>query len=90
MKPSGPLSAAEKAVFGEHAVRDPVTGVPIEVGSGSAHHQAQIEQAAAGREAACRGDAVGAPQPTPTPPPSQPEQRTIDIRQIHPFPERTQ
>jgi hypothetical protein len=79
MKATGPLTAAEKPVFGEHAVREPVTGDIIETGIGSAHHEARIE-----REAALRGT-PSAPHPAPLP--SQPEPRTIDLRAVHSFPD---
>jgi hypothetical protein len=39
---TGPLSEAEKQIWGADAVRDPVTGIPIERGSGSAHHAAAL------------------------------------------------
>jgi hypothetical protein len=82
-----PLTAAEKAVFGEDAVRDPVTGAVVENGHGSVNHEQRI---AAGlrREATCRG-IPAAPQPAQEPPRPAPE-RIIDTRAVHPYPQRIQ
>jgi hypothetical protein len=87
MKPSGPLTEMEKRVFGEHAVRDPLTGIPQERGIGSAHHEAQIAEAE--RIEAQRRAAIAerTPQPQPQPPAHQ---RVIDPRLVHPFPDRMQ
>jgi hypothetical protein len=88
-----PLTAAEKAVFGEDAVRDPMTGVVVENGHGSANHEQRI---AAGlrREAACRGDIPATPLPEPPPPAAEPEPaappRTIDPALVHAWPDRMQ
>jgi hypothetical protein len=82
MKPSGPLTPAEKAVFGEDAVRGP-DGVPIERG---------IRWSGSSPEACAEAAGCSASQdePVAAEPPSQPEQRTIDIRQIHPIPTTVQ
>jgi hypothetical protein len=93
-----PLSAAEKAVFGEDAVRDPVTGVPIENGHGSAKHEQRIAEGLR-REAMCRGEAFAMPAPSPSEPsPSAAQQepaappapRTIDPKLVHAWPDRIQ
>jgi hypothetical protein len=87
-----PLSAAEKAVFGEFAERDPVTGAPIEDGQGSAKH---AERIAAGLrcEAMCRGEIPAVPAPPEPPPPpaaAVPAPRTIDPKLVHAWPDRIQ
>jgi hypothetical protein len=77
-----PLTSAERAVFGHDAVRFP-DGSVQERGIGSPHHRQRIMDAA-DREAACRS---GAPSE-----PSLPmsEERTVDPRLIHPWPEMKQ
>jgi hypothetical protein len=89
MKPSGPLTELEKQIWGVDAVRDPVTGVPVENGHGSANHEQRI---AAGlrREAGCRDGTPAIPQPVPEPPPPEKPERFLDPRTVHPFPPMTQ
>jgi hypothetical protein len=85
MKPSGPLTKDEIAVFGADAVRDPVTGIPGERGRGSAYHDAMIAEQER-RELAARAPAgplrvEQCPSAAEVPP-----ARMLDLRTIHPFP----
>jgi hypothetical protein len=99
---TGPLSEAEKQIWGADAVRDPATGIPIERGSGSAHHAAAL----AATPPVDYTPAVFSPhdplrKASPEPAaasvphlhdasPAPPEQRTVDQRLIHAWPEMKQ
>jgi hypothetical protein len=100
-KPTDPLTEMEKRVFGEHAVRHPVTGEVLEDGSGSARHEERVGLAAA-RDVAAREIPAGASLETAlncladlsapiAPPPAAPgPERLLDLRTVHPFPDRMQ
>jgi hypothetical protein len=76
-KPTDPLTEMEKRVFGEHAVRHPVTGEVLEDGSGSVRHEERVVLAAArdvaGRDALeCLADPttpIASPPDAPAPEP---------------------
>jgi hypothetical protein len=77
------LSAAERAVFGDDAVRGP-DGNIIERGirwSGSSPEAVAAAQPE---------EWPAAPVPATPAAPPPPEPRTIDLRAVHPCPERTQ
>lgn len=96
MKLTGPLSEAEKQIWGADAVRDPVTGVPTEMGSGSAHHATKLAATPpADYTPMIRSpfDPNAAPVPdaaTQSTPAAPTVPRTIDPRHVHSWPERRQ
>jgi hypothetical protein len=100
-RPTDPLTEMEKRVFGEHAVRHPVTGEPQEDGSGSVRHEERVALAAA-RNVAVREVPADVPletalerladptTPIASPPDPPAPERLIDARFVFPFPPMTQ
>lgn len=79
-----PLDEAEKQVFGVDAKRRP-DGTIIEQGIRWAGSSQEACAEAATRSASWPDNPVAA-----EPPPSPPVQRIIDLRLVHPWPDRTQ